>query len=313
MHANKSFNRNPANHRLHHALMETLIKDENAMDKGVADTVKDHKRKHDNDEDPPAGPNQGKKIKRRRIKESESSKKSSTTKETPKDKTPTKGSKTGKSASAKEPVEEPIAEVIMDDAGEDVVHDDDQPQATSEPKTRKTLNPDWFMQPPRPPTPDPERKKCTCSSNIEIEYNFQECFNALTNKLDWNNPEGDRYPFDLSKHLPLQGPLDMLLLAIQHKLFHLDRSDIVDFIVALRMFTRSLILKRRVKDLQLGVESYQSKLNITKPQKTFPEIESKKLHSIIRFHQESVYEGHGQNRKSFCDCLSCNKFTDGYT
>ncbi|GJW61778.1 hypothetical protein Tco_0111113 [Tanacetum coccineum] len=48
--------------------------------------------------------------------------------------------------------------------------------------------------------------KDTCSSSIELEYNFQECFNALTYKLDWNNPEGYRYPFDLSKHLPLQGP-----------------------------------------------------------------------------------------------------------
>ncbi|GJW12219.1 hypothetical protein Tco_1578046 [Tanacetum coccineum] len=47
---------------------------------------------------------------------------------------------------------------------------------------------------------------------------------------------------------------DMLLLAVQHKLFHLDVSDIVDFIVALRMFTGSLIIKRRVEDLQLGVE-----------------------------------------------------------
>ncbi|GJT45636.1 hypothetical protein Tco_0954351 [Tanacetum coccineum] len=47
---------------------------------------------------------------------------------------------------------------------------------------------------------------------------------------------------------------DMLLLAVQHKLFHLNDSDIVDFIVALCMFTRSLIIKRRVKDLQLGVE-----------------------------------------------------------
>ncbi|GKD26223.1 hypothetical protein Tco_1232437, partial [Tanacetum coccineum] len=73
---------------------------------------------------------------------------------------------------------------------------------------------------------------------------------------------------------------DMLLLAIQHKLFHLDRSDIVDFIVALCMFTRSLILKRRVKDLQLGVESYQGKLNITKRQKTFPEIEFKEPYMI---------------------------------
>ncbi|GKD64763.1 hypothetical protein Tco_1306871, partial [Tanacetum coccineum] len=50
MHANKSFNRNPANHRLYHALMEALIEDENAMDKGVADTVQDHKRKHDDDD-----------------------------------------------------------------------------------------------------------------------------------------------------------------------------------------------------------------------------------------------------------------------
>ncbi|GJW22919.1 hypothetical protein Tco_0033541 [Tanacetum coccineum] len=47
---------------------------------------------------------------------------------------------------------------------------------------------------------------------------------------------------------------DMLLLAVQHKLFHLNESDIVDLIVALRMFTRSLIVKRQVEDLQHGVE-----------------------------------------------------------
>ncbi|GKA99230.1 hypothetical protein Tco_0827167 [Tanacetum coccineum] len=99
MHANKSFNRIPTNHRLYHALIEALIEDENAMDKGVADTVQDHKRKHDddeddNDEDPPAGPNQGKQTKRRRTKDSKSFKKPSTTKETPKGKALSKGSKT---------------------------------------------------------------------------------------------------------------------------------------------------------------------------------------------------------------------------
>ncbi|GJZ08971.1 hypothetical protein Tco_0543254 [Tanacetum coccineum] len=198
MHANKSFNINPANHRLYHALMEALIEDENAMDKGVADIVKDHKRKHDNDEDDddedhPSGPNQGKKTKRIKTKESESSKKPSSTKETPNGKAPSKGSKTGKSALAKEPVEEPIAEVIMDDPGDDVVRDDDQPQAASKPNTSKTLNPEWFKQPLRPPTPD-------------LEWNKRQCFNALTDKLDWNNPEGDRYLFDLSKPLPLQSP-----------------------------------------------------------------------------------------------------------
>ncbi|GKB75155.1 hypothetical protein Tco_0936567, partial [Tanacetum coccineum] len=42
---------------------------------------------------------------------------------------------------------------------------------------------------------------------------------------------------------------DMLLLAVQHKLFHLTDNDIVDFIVALCMFTRSLVIKKRVEDL----------------------------------------------------------------
>ncbi|GJW61706.1 hypothetical protein Tco_0111041 [Tanacetum coccineum] len=116
MHENKSFNRNPANHALYHALMKAFIEDENAMDKGVIDTVKNHKRQHDDDdEDPSAGPNQGKKTKRRRTQKSESSKKPSITKETSKGKAPLKSSKIGKSTTAKEPVEEPIDEVVMDE------------------------------------------------------------------------------------------------------------------------------------------------------------------------------------------------------
>ncbi|GKA55282.1 hypothetical protein Tco_0754231, partial [Tanacetum coccineum] len=196
MHANKSFNINPANHRLYHALMKALIEDENSMDKGVANTVKDHKIKYDNDdEDPLAGPNQGKKIKRRRTKESEPSKKPSTSKEIPKGKAPSKGSKTGKSASTKEPVEEPIAEVVMDYAGEDVIDN---------------LTQDILLGPTF------DLLKGTCTSSIKLEYNFQECYNALTNKLDWNNPEGYRYPFDLSKPLPLQGRPGHLTVAADY-------------------------------------------------------------------------------------------------
>nr|GEX07079.1 hypothetical protein [Tanacetum cinerariifolium] len=47
--------------------------------------------------------------------------------------------------------------------------------------------------------------KGTCTSTIKFEYNFQECFSALTDKLDWNNPKGDRYPHRSVHHLPLQG------------------------------------------------------------------------------------------------------------
>ncbi|GJW08335.1 hypothetical protein Tco_1570758 [Tanacetum coccineum] len=356
MNENKTFNINPANHALYHALMEALIVDEDAMDKGVADTVKNHKRQHDDDEDDDedtsAGPNQGKKTKRRRTKESESSMKPSTTKETSRGKALSKSSKT------------------------DVVDDVDRPQYYIAPKTNKPSRDTWFKQPPRPPTPDPEWNKRqvidnltqellvgpvynmlkgTCTSSIELEYNMEEWFKALIDKLDWNNPEGDRRPFELTKPLPLKGrpghltvtaeyfnndleilkssdpekkyttsitktkttryeivgikdmvPMlwsttkvsvksvsvkklhgyghleeivvrrvdrelyklkkgdfvdlhlndieDVLLFLIQHKLFQLDGSDIVDLIVALRMFTRSLITKLRVEDLQLGVE-----------------------------------------------------------
>ncbi|GJS30129.1 hypothetical protein Tco_0490749 [Tanacetum coccineum] len=179
--------------------------------------------------------------------------------------------------------------------------------------------------------------KGACSSSIELEYNFQECFNALTEKLDWNNPEGDRYLFDLSKPLPLQGPQvtyttsimktkaarheikgiedmvptlwstikhashqqsykfkegdfldlhmndieDMLLLAVQHKIFHLE-------------------------NLQLGVESYQKKINITKPHKTFPEIEFKEPYTPSGI----VYEDLNKHKRVL-QADELYKFSDG--
>ncbi|GJV24755.1 hypothetical protein Tco_1377450, partial [Tanacetum coccineum] len=45
--------------------------------------------------------------------------------------------------------------------------------------------------------------KGTRSNYTELEYDFEECYKALSEKLDWENPEGDDYPFDLTKPLPL--------------------------------------------------------------------------------------------------------------
>ncbi|GKA92138.1 hypothetical protein Tco_0814063 [Tanacetum coccineum] len=58
--------------------------------------------------------------------------------------------------------------------------------------------------------------KGTCSSSIELEYHFQECFNALTDKLDWYIPEGDRYLFNMSKPLYLQGQPGHLIVATDY-------------------------------------------------------------------------------------------------
>ncbi|GJW77631.1 hypothetical protein Tco_0139313 [Tanacetum coccineum] len=50
---------------------------------------------------------------------------------------------------------------------------------------------------------------------------------------------------------------DMLILVVQNRLTNLSGDDVADFAIALRMFTRSLVIQKRVEDLQLGVESYQ--------------------------------------------------------
>ncbi|GJW15949.1 hypothetical protein Tco_0020082 [Tanacetum coccineum] len=200
--------------------------------------------------------------------------------------------------------------------------------------------------------------KGTYKSYVEHEYNMEECYKVLNDQLDWNNPEGDRCPFDLSKPLPLvesggrqivpahyffnndleylkggstdrkyttsitktkaakyelkgiedmvptlwspikvtyvkhaaleeievrrayqhlykfmEGDFprlhlndieDMLFLIVQNKLFNLNGDVIVDLAVALSMFTRRIVIQKRVEDLQLGVKSYQKKLNISK-------------------------------------------------
>nr|GEV27436.1 hypothetical protein [Tanacetum cinerariifolium] len=67
------------------------------------------------------------------------------------------------------------------------------------------------------------------------------------------------------KRLHLQDIEDMLLLLVQGKLSNLTIEERFTFNVSLRMFTRSIVIQRRVEDLQLGVKSYQKRLNLTKP------------------------------------------------
>ncbi|GKA69704.1 hypothetical protein Tco_0775768, partial [Tanacetum coccineum] len=48
-----------------------------------------------------------------------------------------------------------------------------------------------------------ELLKGTCKSLTELEYHLEECSKASTERLDWYNPEGKPYPFNLSKPLLL--------------------------------------------------------------------------------------------------------------
>ncbi|GJU17263.1 hypothetical protein Tco_1145229 [Tanacetum coccineum] len=192
--------------------------------------------------------------------------------------------------------------------------------------------------------PSFELLKGTCKNSIELEYNMDQCSLALTDIIDWINPEGDRYHQDLSKPLPLTGPLgkkrslvnyffnqdleylvkgskerthalsvtkikasikvdkqygyayleeivvtrtdkkeymfceadfpylnqndikDLYLLEIQNKIRNIKGTEEYDLINALKMYIGVIVIKKRVEDVQMGVESYQTKLNLTKPQ-----------------------------------------------
>nr|GEV31119.1 hypothetical protein [Tanacetum cinerariifolium] len=135
----------------------------------------------------------------------------------------------GKSMQVEELVFEAADTKMQYDQGNKLGHADDQPDDKTAPRNN------WYKKPKKPPTPNhpwnkrkainsrppqtwiinitktrqPPRKpafnllKGTCKSFAKFEYYFKKCYKAGNDKLDWNNPEGHAYPFDLSKPLPL--------------------------------------------------------------------------------------------------------------
>ncbi|GKE92141.1 hypothetical protein Tco_1573236, partial [Tanacetum coccineum] len=90
----------------------------------------------------------------------------------------------------------------------------------------------------------------------------------------------------------------MLLFVVQNRLTNLLGDNVSDFAIALRMFTRSLVIQKRVKDLQLRVESYQKKINITKPKTTKSSFSKKDPYTPYQDPQGFIYvDNNGRNRR----------------
>ncbi|GKA77006.1 hypothetical protein Tco_0783467 [Tanacetum coccineum] len=64
------------------------------------------------------------------------------------------------------------------------------------------------------------------------------------------------------------------------------------------MFTRSLVIQKRVEDLQLGVESYQKKINVTKPDTTRSGLRKRNPYTPYQDPQGFIYvDNQGRNRE----------------
>nr|GEY56500.1 hypothetical protein [Tanacetum cinerariifolium] len=77
-----------------------------------------------------------------------------------------------------------------------------------------------------------------------------------------------RHNDKLFKRLRRQDIEDMLLLLVQDKLSNLNLEEWYALNVALRMFTRRIVIQECMEDLQLGVKSYQKKINLNRPTHT---------------------------------------------
>nr|GEX30805.1 hypothetical protein [Tanacetum cinerariifolium] len=112
------------------------------------------------------------------------------------------------------------------------------------------------------------------------------------------------------KRLCIQDIEDMLLLLIQGRLTNLTVDEHFAFNVSLRMFTRSIVIQRRVKDLQLGVESYQKRLNLTKPDTYRSNLKRKEAYTAYSNPQGFIYQN--KDKKSRLMRIDeLHKFSDG--
>nr|GEX91703.1 hypothetical protein [Tanacetum cinerariifolium] len=145
--------------------------------------------------------------------------------------------------------------------------------------------------------PTYELMKGSCTSLIKLEYHLEEVYKATTDQLDWEPINYDKhalwgvshwgrkrqqfYGFAVNREYALDVYSKRRIIVVTdlkivewHSYKHLDwitvrRDD--DKLYKFkegnfkRMFTRSIVIQRRVKDLQLGVKSYQKRLNLTKP------------------------------------------------
>nr|GEX35786.1 hypothetical protein [Tanacetum cinerariifolium] len=58
---------------------------------------------------------------------------------------------------------------------------------------------------------------------------------------------------------------DLYLLHLQGKLNYLSGADKVHLFNTVNLWIRNIVIRQRVEDLQLGIESYQTKINLTQP------------------------------------------------
>ncbi|GKC79660.1 hypothetical protein Tco_1130434 [Tanacetum coccineum] len=179
-----------------------------------------------------------------------------------------------------------------------------------------------------------ERLKVQYNNDLELEYHVSQLKAAVLSEAQWNSDEGDISAqkrsillpslsimlLDTTKKVLRIGSLKdeakkfvaitLKLLMVQDKLHHLLLEFVKDFNNAFFMFIRRTVIKNRVEDIQLGVESYQRTLNLTKPTIFFKGIDQRIPFTMTTTHKGVVYLNQ-YNIKSLMKLSEVKKFSDG--
>ncbi|GKD87782.1 hypothetical protein Tco_1358936 [Tanacetum coccineum] len=135
--------------------------------------------------------------------------------------------------------------------------------------------------------------KGSCKSVTELEYHLEEVFKATNDQLEGNNPEGMPYPHDLIKPLPL-------IPNARGKLTNLGLDERYALNVALRMYTRHIVIQERVEDLQLAFESHQKKVNLSRPDSQHSDLRKMTPYTAYPDIQGIIYQDDMNRNRVMC-------------
>nr|GEW12622.1 hypothetical protein [Tanacetum cinerariifolium] len=149
-----------------------------------------------------------------------------------------------------------------------------------------------------------ELMKGLCKSPVKLDFFLEEITVRKDDDKLYKFKEGD------FKRLHIQDIEDMLLLLVQGNLTNLTVNERFAFNVSLRMFTRSIVIQRRMEDLQLGVESYRKKLNLTKPDTYHSDLKRKEAYIAYSNPRGFIYQNKDK-QNSLMQIDELHKFSDG--
>ncbi|GJZ32451.1 hypothetical protein Tco_0577887 [Tanacetum coccineum] len=103
---------------------------------------------------------------------------------------------------------------------------------------------------------------------------------------------------------------DLYLLHNQGNLNHLSGANKVHLFKAVNLWIRNIVIRQCVEDLQLGIESYQTKLNLTQPSWDATDFLFKEDYTIVHKPRAVIYRDRNNQKKTTRES-EVHKFSDG--